>query len=240
MDKIYTRKRLRLPWVRYVGFTNNRRNDKKRKLTFQIICILIIAIITLITVINSIEPILDQICKDAAKAKATIISNNMATEVMKRYSYEDFIKIHRGVNGNVSMLQSDIVTINEVTSDVAVKIQEALISDDESITDIKLGSFTGIRILSGLGPDINIKFIDTGTVETKVRSEFESTGINQTIHRIYLDVKCKVSMLTPYNTVEETITNEILLAENVIVGLVPSTYYNLEGMDKDKLVDIIE
>lgn len=240
MDKIYTRKRLRLPWVRYVGFTNNRRNDKKRKLTFQIICIFIIAIITLMTVINSIEPILDQICKDAAKAKATIISNNMATEVMKRYSYEDFIKIHRGTNGNVSMLQSNIITINEVTSDVAVKIQEALISDDESITDIKLGSFTGIRILSGLGPDINIKFIDTGTVETKVRSEFESTGINQTIHRIYLDVKCKVSMLTPYNTVEETITNEILLAENVIVGLVPSTYYNLEGMDKDKLVDIIE
>lgn len=102
------------------------------------------------------------------------------------------------------------------------------------------GSFTGTKLFSGIGPDINIKFLDTGTVETKVRSEFESTGINQTIHRIYLDVKCKVSILTPYNVVEETITNEVVLIENVIVGLVPSTYYNLEGMEKSNLVDIVE
>ena len=84
-----------------------------------------------------------------------------------------------------------------------------------------------------MGPDIKIRFLDTGTVETKVRSEFESTGINQTIHKIYLDVTCKVSLLTPYNVVEETITNEV-------VWLVPSTYYNLEGMEKSNLVDIVE
>lgn len=73
-----------------------------------------------------------------------------------------------------------------------------------------------------------------------MRSEFESTGINQTIHRIYLDVKCKVSILTPYNVIEETIINEVVLIENVVVGLVPSTYYNLEGMEKSNLVDIVE
>ena len=60
------------------------------------------------------------------------------------------------------------------------------------------------------------------------------------MHRIYLDVACKVSILTPYNVVEEVITNEVMLAENVIVGIVPSTYYNLEGMTEDKLVDIVE
>lgn len=102
------------------------------------------------------------------------------------------------------------------------------------------GSLTGVRILSGIGPDINIKFLDSGTVETKVRSEFESAGINQTIHRIYLDVSCMVSILTPYNVVNQTIKNEVVLAENVVVGLVPSTYYNLEGMTQDNLVDIVE
>lgn len=49
-----------------------------------------------------------------------------------------------------------------------------------------------------------------------------------------------MTVLTPYNVVEEWITNEVLLAENVIVGLVPSTYYNLEGMEKSNLVDIVE
>ena len=138
------------------------------------------------------------------------------------------------------MLQSNIITINQITSDVAVKIQEKLIQDDESTMTLKFGSFTGVRLLSGIGPDIKVKFVNTGTVETKVRSEFESTGINQTIHRIYLDVSCKVSLLTPYNVVEQTITNEVVLVENVVVGLIPSTYYNLEGMDTSNSIDIIE
>ncbi len=85
-----------------------------------------------------------------------------------------------------------------------------------------------------------MKLSTTGVVETNVRSEFESTGINQTIHRLYLDVVCNVSILTPYDTIDESITNQIVLIENVIVGLIPSTYYNLEGMDQGNLMDIVE
>ena len=99
---------------------------------------------------------------------------------------------------------------------------------------------TGIRFLSGMGPSIPMKLSTTGTVETNVRSEFESKGINQTIHRLYLDVECRVSILTPYNTIEDSITNQVVLIENVIVGLIPSTYYNLEGIDKSNLIDIVE
>ncbi|MCI8620976.1 MAG: hypothetical protein HFJ50_04310 [Clostridia bacterium] len=105
---------------------------------------------------------------------------------------------------------------------------------------LNFGSFSGTKFFSGIGPDIKIKLLDTGTVETKVRSEFESNGINQTVHRIYLDVKCNVSILTPYNIVDTVVSNEVVLIENVIVGLVPSTYYNLEGMEKSNLIDIIE
>lgn len=98
MDKIYTRKKIRLPSVKILGFTNGRRNEPKRKLATNMIVILIVAMITLFTVIKSISPIIDRVCEDAAKTKATIISNNMATEVMKKYTYDDFIKIYRDAN----------------------------------------------------------------------------------------------------------------------------------------------
>ncbi len=105
---------------------------------------------------------------------------------------------------------------------------------------LNFGSFTGVRILSGLGPSIPIKFASSGIVETKIRSEFQSTGINQTIHKIYLEVTCTVSVLTPYNVVDKKITNEVLLLENIVVGLIPNTYYNLEGMESSNMVDIVE
>ena len=44
---------------------------------------------------------------------------------------------------------------------------------------------------------------------------------------------CNVAILTPFNTIEEKISNQVVLAENVIVGNIPSTYYNFNGMEND-------
>ncbi|MCI9178216.1 MAG: hypothetical protein HFJ28_06720 [Clostridia bacterium] len=65
-------------------------------------------------------------------------------------------------------------------------------------------------------------------------------GINQTLHRIYLEVKCNVVILTPYKTVQEQISNQVLLAERLIIGEVPTSYYHLEGISTDNAIDIIE
>ena len=80
----------------------------------------------------------------------------------------------------------------------------------------------------------------TGNLDTELKSEFVAAGINQTLHKIYLEIKCNVVILTPFETMEEQIVNQVLLAEGLIVGEVPNSYYNLEGMNTDKAIDIIE
>lgn len=79
-----------------------------------------------------------------------------------------------------------------------------------------------------------------GTVETDLRSEFKEAGINQTLHRIYLEVKCNVNILTPYSTIKETIVNQVLLVEGVIIGNIPDTYYNLEGLNDEQNMEMID
>lgn len=79
-----------------------------------------------------------------------------------------------------------------------------------------------------------------GTVETDLKSEFKEAGINQTLHRIYLEVKCNVNILTPYSTIKETIVNQVLLAEGVIVGNIPNTYYNIEGLKDEQSFELID
>ncbi len=78
-----------------------------------------------------------------------------------------------------------------------------------------------------------------GTVETDLKSEFKEAGINQTLHRIYLEVKCNVNILTPYSTIKETIVNQVLLVEGVIIGNIPDTYYNLEGLNDEQNMELI-
>lgn len=57
---------------------------------------------------------------------------------------------------------------------------------------------------------------------------------------MYLQIKCEVKILTPFNIITQSIDNQVLLLENVIVGHVPNTYYNLDGIDKNNAVDLIE
>ena len=236
MDKIYSRKRIQMPRLYFSRFPNKKINIK----IFKIASVFIIAIVVMFIILKSINPIIDKVCLDVSKNKATAITNKKTTEIMSGYSYDDIITIYRDDSNNIKMMKSNITVINEITSEIAIKIQEGLEKESEATTYIKLGSLTGTKLFSGVGPNIKIKLSTTGNVETSIRSEFESTGINQTIHRLYLDVICNVSVLTPYNIVEESIKNEIMLIENVIVGIVPETYYNLEGIEKNNLIDIVE
>ena len=79
-----------------------------------------------------------------------------------------------------------------------------------------------------------------GNVLTDLKSEFTEVGINQTLHRVYLEVVCNVTILTPYQTITESITNQVLLIEGVIVGNIPDAYYNLEGLNDEQMLDIVE
>lgn len=94
--------------------------------------------------------------------------------------------------------------------------------------------------MSGRGPDIPIKMSTVGNVETELISQFSQAGINQTLHRIYLKVSCNVTILTPFDTIEQQIINQVLVAEAVIVGDVPGTYYNLNGVKSNDLMELVE
>lgn len=240
MDMIYSRKRIKLPKVVYKKFQIPKMQNNQNKKLVKFITILSIAIVTFTMAINGITPIFETLCKDKAKQKATVICNEESTKIISNYKYEDLVTIYKDSNDNITMIKSNITPINLIISDVAEKIQKRLDKVEGEQIGIRLGSFTGTKIFSGRGPVIPINLSTVGNVETDLRSEFKSAGINQTIHRIYLQVDCKVNILTPYTVFEEGISNQVLIAENIIVGKIPESYYNLEGLDKNNAIDVIE
>ena len=228
--KIYTRHRIKLPKIT---------EDRNKRKIIKILLILGIAITIVRAVLLSINPIIEEKCKTVAKSIATKISNEQATLVMAKYTYEDLINVIKDENGNIKMIGTNIISVNEIISDIPIKIQEELEKSENNNFNIKLGSFFGSKIFSGMGPNINIKIQLDGTVETDLKSEFTSQGINQTLHRIYLDVVCKVSILTPVNVISEEIKNQVLLVEGIIAGEIPESYYNLEGLEKKDAIEIV-
>lgn len=241
MHKIYSRPRIRMPKLimqsRSIGIKQNKNIGK----TLKVLMIMAIAILTAKTILSAVLPIFDTLCENRAKSIATIVSNEQATNVMKQHPYDELFTIEKDVNGNIAMIKYNIVPVNEIISDVANKIQEDINKRGRENIEIALGSFTGFKLLAGRGPGVKIVISSIGNVETDLKSEFISKGINQTLHRVYLNVKCEINILTPFNSISKEITNQVLLVENVIVGNIPNTYYNLEGLDnKSDALDIIE
>lgn len=237
-SKIYSRPRIRLPKIFYSN--GGDKSLKRKQKIAKIFIIMVIAFSTVKIVLDAISPIFNALCEDKAKSIATIISNNEATNVMKDHTYDELFTIEKDNDGNITMIKSNVIPINEIISDVAVKIQNSINERGKENIKITIGSFTGSKLLSGRGPGIPIKISSIGNVETDLRSEFSAQGINQTLHRVYLQVDCEVSILTPYNTISEKVSNQVLLIENVIVGKIPNTYYNLDGIDSSNVLDIIE
>ena len=130
MPKIYSRNRIKVPNL-IINIKNN------KKIIFIAIFILVI-LITVRIVLKAVNPIFETLCEDKAKSIATLISNEQATIVMGEHSYDELFTIEKDSNGNITMIKSNVIPINEIISDVAIKIQEEINAQGREDIEIAL------------------------------------------------------------------------------------------------------
>ena len=141
----------------------------------------------------------------------TVVENNNA----------EFVKLTKSNNGTVSAIEADTSNINFLKTTVSESISEALEENSETIVSVPIGSVSNINLFAGRGVKVKMKIVPSRSVSTSVRSEIVSTGINQTCHRILLDVNTEISVIMPVSTQTVTVTETYVIAETVIIGEIP-------------------
>lgn len=232
MDKIYSRPRIR--------FIKNQKKLKKKKMKNFIILVIVISIFVMLFFIKSAYPIFIASCKNSASSVATNILNQEVNEVMIIYNYNDLVNIQKDANGNIALIEARIMPINEIVAKITNNIQSKLDLNGTIAVKLNFGTVSGISAFSAISPRIEIALERAGNVESKINSEFTSVGINQTLHRIYLDLKCNVGILTPFESISEEISTQVLLTETVIVGVVPDTYYNYDNLGFENVLNTLK
>lgn len=248
MSKIYSRKRFilkpRNKSVSKPGLGPHNRFRKtliiKRK-TLKLLVVVTVAVIMYKMILSYIGPVFETLCEDKVKSISTIISNQESTKIMNKYQYEELYTIEKDEAGNVVIIRSNVVPINNMISDLTENIQNRFNEIENTQIEIPIGNLFGTYYFSGVGPSIPAKVRTSGTLDTEVKSEFIAKGINQTLHRIYVNFECYVKIVTPIKNFEKKITNQVIIAEHVIVGNIPDSYYNLEGMSGvDDVLNVID
>ena len=150
--------------------------------------------------------------------------------------YGKLVRFDKDSDGHVTALQSNMAEFNRLQTAVADDVLDRLAQVSVSDLTVPLGTLTGSPLLAGRGPRLTVKMETMGTAAAAFRDKFTAAGINQTKHQILLDVDVYVTILLPGITTHTTVSNEITVAETVIVGGVPQTYTYFSTTE-DKIED---
>lgn len=217
----------------------NRR--KMRNIKWGRALALLILLGTFIGVDMGIRPMV----KASAASQTQIAVNRMiqraVLEVLEEdgLRYQSFVSLQQNLNGETTALTTDTVLINRLQGELLEKILQTLQETRQITLQLPLGSLTGSQFLAGRGPLVTLRLRPVGIVKTKIVNQFDEAGINQTRHRIQLQVTVDMLSLLPGYRISSQAQSNIILAETIIVGLVPDAYTEVYG-GTDDLVGMIQ
>lgn len=198
-----------------------------------IISMLLVFILSIFLYDKRIYPAVLQVAESSIKADTIECISKTSMELFdEEFNYDEMIIIDKDNEGNINMIRANTVKLNYLTSRLSIRCNEELQKMGEVGVEVPLGWMTDNSAFYEFGPDLNVKIDPIGNMKVSYESKFESAGINQTRHKIYLNVEARVRMKIPLHSKEQVVTCQIPVAETIIVGKTPNTAIDLGGGNK--------
>lgn len=187
-----------------------------------------------------LRPLIDKSIVYQGNLLATRVINQSAYDEIddELFDYTRLINVQYNADGTVSSLESNMMNINRVKTMITQNINDALSSLDTYELSLSAGTISGIPLLYGQGPKLPLTVEPVGYVETELISRFSEAGINQTMHRIILNVSVDISAIIPGYSASSEINTAFVVAETIIVGVVPNSYTHVITGTQDIIREI--
>lgn len=144
-------------------------------------------------------------------------------------AYGDIITMEVGPEGYVTALESNMAAVNLLKARLIQRSAQSLEELSECDLRIPAGTLTGLDLLSGLGPGVEVRFVSLSWVTGEFTSQFSQAGLNQTLHRVMLELEAQALILLPGGQETVTVADQVCLAETVIVGPIPEFWLGTQG-----------
>lgn len=143
-------------------------------------------------------------------------------------NYSDFVALETDLAGKVTSITSNTAANIRFKRQVTEAVARQLGTMSSEELGVPLGTLTGQPLLSGAGPRVRVRVDSVGEVTADYTNTFTSAGVNQTLHRVCLDITATVYLFLPGEILPVSVNSGVCVAETVIVGETPDTYLNLE------------
>lgn len=171
-----------------------------------------------------------------ARALAVQVLNESAAALLAsgEVTYDSLMHVRADEAGQVRLIQANTPEMNRLASQVSLLAQGRLQAARDQAVRVPLGSALGLTIFAGAGPKIEVQVLPVGSVHAEFHTDFQTAGINQTRHRVSLQLTAQVQLVIPTGAQTVEATTQVAMAESIIVGEVPETFTDV-GEDMDML-----
>ena len=205
----------------------------RHKFLIFFVCLFLIITGILLFFVNCIKPIMIKSSEAQVKSSTSRAVNAAVQTVINESNvYDELIEITTNDEGKIVFIQVKSLMVNKLAKEVGKVAGQNLDLIKNQGVSIPLGTLSGISLFVGVGPEITFHIMAIPTIHSKFSSEFTSAGINQTNHRIYLNIQTDVDLILPTASKSITVNSHILICEAILVGEIPSTYLNSDSLDE--------
>ena len=176
-----------------------------------------------------------QVITDLSKTQiinstSDLINDAVAAQIVQDgIAYDSIIYFEKDLNGRITALKTNIGLVNKLKTDTLNAINDEILEIDQRDLGIPLGSLFLPDMLSGRGPQIPIKILSIRNSDAYFESSLTQAGINQTLHQVHMYVLVDVSVLVLGKNTSFTVESDVVIAETVIVGDVPDSFFQTGG-----------
>ena len=197
-------------------------------------CVTLLAVILLIVLLvfrSKYRLVIDDLAQTQVKNTTSDLTNDAIAKQIASgdIQYDRIVFFEKDLDGRITALKTNMSEVNRLKTDILNIINDEILALDTSDIGIPLGSLFLPEILSGKGPAIPVHILSIRNSDANFVSHFSQAGINQTLHRLNMEVSIDVAVLVLGQTSSFTMTSEVVVAETVIVGDVPQTYLQTGG-----------
>jgi len=200
------------------------KNRKKRRFAGIALVILLILSVGYYFFDRALFSAMGALAKSKAETAATAAIESAVCDMEILNEAENLTDILRDTDGKILSMSTDTKELAAFRA----RLTEALVQEMEDFRvqlQIPLGSVIGRGMLSGRGFPLRLYVIGASGLLVDTESVFESAGLNQTCHRVYVTVCADLTLLYHGKTETVTVRTKVLASETVIVGEVPAAYF---------------
>lgn len=184
-----------------------------------------------------IRPVMLQYASNLVQYTATrAINTAMQDKIYRqRAEYQELVVLDRDSENRVTALKTDTITVNRIKTEAVDTLYEAINKLETATLAIPIGTILAPRFCGGRGPKVKLGMAGRGFASAEFISAFTQAGINQTRHRLILEVRAEVSVLTPLGSETTSVTSRFNVTDTVIVGTVPEQYTYIDDTEHSLL-----